>query len=212
MKDSHLKSKVSPGLARRSSRVVDNPVAPKEPKTTQSPRPFKYAKDPGKGLGSSLMPSGLSKRKLLIFLRGFGTKHFIKQLIGFGKKHYRAIILVVLFVTSSVFTYNLGRSNGYKTDRDTVINKSEALTSKNLIDKKSIPYRSLSGSVTAIKDDAITIHTADGDKMTFALDNDTKYSQKAATKAHNDVKVGSQVTVFATDTNSTVATQIVIIR
>lgn len=135
----------------------------------------------------------------------------LRRLVRLFRLHYRPILATFLLLASYVLVYKWANSVGYKAGRKAATNAAQEST-RNLIDKKSVPYRSLSGTVTEVKESTFSIRTLDGADATFTTNSATKYSQKSVVKSRSDLKVGNQVTVFATDTNSTVATNVVILK
>lgn len=151
----------------------------------------------------------IPKKRLAQLGRRITSLWPVKFFVGFTKKHYRAIIIVLILIASHISVFAYGHARGIASDKNRIASSYQTQT-KRLLETRSIPYRSLSGAVTNLKDNKLTIRTSDNREATFNLTDKTKYSQKSLSKTRSDLKVGNQVTVFALDTDSLNATQIVI--
>lgn len=154
----------------------------------------------------------VSKRRLNMTMRSITSGRFIRRIWAFTKKHHRIIIIVIILIITHGLVYRWGNSNGYTAGVKKATTSQQEDASRKIIEKKSIPYRSLSGSITALQDDKLTIRTPDGKEVTFTTTDKTKYSQKGVSKTRADLRVGNQVTVFATDTDNLKATNVVIVK
>lgn len=67
------------------------------------------------------------------------------------------------------------------------------------------------GTVSAVSSSSITIKdTTRGGTVTYTIDGNTKVTEDGTTKAVSDIQTGNTVRVYATGSDTTVATQIVI--
>lgn len=133
-----------------------------------------------------------------------------------NKKLYRLVLILLVILTSYLAVFYIGKSKGYDqgyiAGTTTSPEAKAAAEKRQLIDSTADPFRSVSGTVTEITDEAITVRSVQGPTAKTGITSGTKVSKKKETKSLKDIKTGMTVAVFMQkDSNDEYAARIVIL-
>ena len=120
------------------------------------------------------------------------------------------ILGVVILVTGSVAgAYQIGFNRGH--DAGKAQAKKEQVTNPFSLPLGQSPFSTfLSGKISKIDDDSITIDSNKGQKETIQLTDKTKITKKTTTLKKSDLKVGQKVTIFPNSQDKQTALRIVV--
>lgn len=130
----------------------------------------------------------------------------IKKLITANPKKTGLVVAGVLAVSLAGWgTYSTGYNNGHKA-AESAKPSTLAQAKKN---DPALPVP-VSGEVTDVKGNQITVKMSNNQSKTFTIDDKTKIAKKATVIKASDIQKGSRIVVFTLGSNKDTASRIVV--